>query len=195
MFIAASALAISDIDKRAFRYLLLISHRHGCIPLAKRVSFTGDGPLYLLVALVLLVSHVQGEAFFKITLAAFIVELPLYFLLKNTIRRPRPCHTTSGYGHGTTAQQGLNAEGKRPPAIDFEPSDRFSLPSGHTAAAFVMASTISQLYPQWMFAAYLWAIAIGLSRVVLAVHYPLDIIAGAILGIVSVYFAELLLTI
>ena len=105
-------------------------------------------------------------------LAAYLVELPLYFILKNLIRRPRPCHALVGG------------------SASLEPADKFSLPSGHTAAAFVMATSIYFIYPEFIYFAALWAISVGCSRVILGVHYPLDILAGALLGIVSVILSQ-----
>ena len=63
-----------------------------------------------------------------------------------------------------------------------QPSDKFSFPSGHTAAAFVMASLLTAFYPPVALVAYPLALAIGASRVTLGVHYPSDIVAGAVLG-------------
>jgi undecaprenyl-diphosphatase len=57
------------------------------------------------------------------------------------------------------------------------------LPSGHTAAAFLMASILSSFYPSVTVFVYLWALSIGFSRVLLGVHYPGDILAGAALGL------------
>jgi membrane-associated phospholipid phosphatase len=51
-------------------------------------------------------------------------------------------------------------------------SDKFSMPSGHTAAAFLMATLIAQFYPDWSILAYSWACAISFSRVFLGVHFP-----------------------
>lgn len=64
------------------------------------------------------------------------------------------------------------------------PTD-YSFPSGHTAAAFAAASSMymSNRKPGlWMI--YLAAV-MGFSRIYLLVHYPMDVIAGAALGIVS----------
>jgi len=59
-----------------------------------------------------------------------------------------------------------------------------SMPSGHTASAFNIATSLTLFYPKWYVAvpAYTWASGIAYSRMYLGVHYPSDIIAGAILG-------------
>jgi undecaprenyl-diphosphatase len=61
----------------------------------------------------------------------------------------------------------------------------YSFPSGHTATAFAAATAIfifNRRAGQWSYAA---AILIGFSRAYLYVHYPSDIIAGAVIGIVA----------
>jgi membrane-associated phospholipid phosphatase len=59
-----------------------------------------------------------------------------------------------------------------------------SMPSGHTASAFNIATSLTLFYPKWYVAvpAYTWASGIAYSRMYLGVHYPSDLIAGAILG-------------
>ncbi|MEC8880451.1 MAG: phosphatase PAP2 family protein [Pseudomonadota bacterium] len=63
-----------------------------------------------------------------------------------------------------------------------KPAGRFSFPSGHTAAAFVMATLLGIFYPVVATLALAFALLVGLSRVLLGVHYPSDIAAGALLG-------------
>jgi undecaprenyl-diphosphatase len=65
------------------------------------------------------------------------------------------------------------------------PSDRFSLPSGHTAAAWVIAILVALHYPILAIPVFIWATLVGISRVYLGVHYPTDILAGFILGTLS----------
>jgi undecaprenyl-diphosphatase len=58
-----------------------------------------------------------------------------------------------------------------------------SFPSGHAATSFACAATLAWLTPLSPVALYTLAALIALSRVYVGVHYPLDVIAGAALGL------------
>lgn len=66
-----------------------------------------------------------------------------------------------------------------------------SFPSGHTTEAFALATSLSIAYPKWYVIApsFVWASAVGYSRIDLGVHYPSDVLAGAILGSGSAYLS------
>ena len=59
----------------------------------------------------------------------------------------------------------------------------FSFPSGHTLVSFEAATALWFYHRKWGVAALVLATLIGLSRLYLFVHYPTDVLAGAVLGI------------
>lgn len=67
----------------------------------------------------------------------------------------------------------------------------YSMPSGHTSAAFCTATSLSLLFPKWyvIAPAYLYAAAVGYARMYQGVHYPTDVLAGAIVGAGSAWLA------
>lgn len=146
-------------------------------PLCRYCSKTADGPLYALLALLLWLGKAAAATDFILLLAtSYAIELPSYLLLKNLFRRQRPAELWQG-----TFQSHIL------------PSDRFSLPSGHTAGAFVLLGVVALLYPFWLVVILPWALAVGLSRILLGVHFPGDVCAGAMLGLASVLTAQAVL--
>jgi undecaprenyl-diphosphatase len=57
-----------------------------------------------------------------------------------------------------------------------------SFPSGHTATSFAGATALSLVYPRGAPAFYVLAAGVAYSRLYLGVHFPLDVVGGAVIG-------------
>lgn len=143
-----------------------IGSHAGFVNTIRAVTRSADGYLYpLLPALFFILELPWASDFLIAAFVAFAIELPAYRILKNGIRRPRPFEAIAHLEYRIA------------------PPDQFSFPSGHTAAAFVLATLLSNFIPVLMPLLVLWAIGVAFSRVFLGVHYPTDTLAGATLGI------------
>ncbi len=151
-------------------FILFSSRREGSVlkKVYKGFSRLGDGEIYILIGVLqLLAGGVEGRLTVLCALIAFAVELPVYLLVKNSVKRLRPF--------------------ERFPQVQFliQPPDHYSFPSGHTAAAFLMARIISWQFAWLSFPLFVLAGLIGYSRIYLRVHYPSDVFFGFILGLLS----------
>lgn len=156
---------LSHLDKRLFLRCSRYCQNRPLTTSARLVSRTGDGYLQVLLPLVLLVADFQtGLPIFQVTALAFLMERSLYWILKNTLKRRRPPAAIPWFHPVITA------------------SDEFSLPSGHTSAAFLLACIFFVYAPAIGSLLLIWACMVGMSRLILGVHFPADILAGAALG-------------
>ena len=85
--------------------------------------------------------------------------------LKELVMRPRPFVTHTDLT----------------PLLD--PGDRWSFPSGHALSSFAAATALFFFHKKTGLLAYLLAVCITFSRLYASVHYPTDVLAGAVLGI------------
>jgi undecaprenyl-diphosphatase len=63
------------------------------------------------------------------------------------------------------------------------PLDQFSFPSGHTLHAVIFTLVATHYYPMLSLGLIPFTILIGLSRPILGLHYPSDVLVGALIGI------------
>lgn len=166
----------ANFDTLAYLWLNRLQQRRSLITTFRTISHSGDGHLYAAIGLILFYSQTPDATLFvEAAVFAFFMEIPCFMLLKQLIKRDRP------YVQLTNSNMAI------------KPSDKFSMPSGHAAAAFVMAFLIAHFYPESGSLAYSWATCIGISRVVLGVHYPSDVLAGAALGMSCSYLSLVVL--
>ena len=159
---------INQWDSSVFLKIHGLSGRRTLNKLAYRISRLGDGYLYVLAfTLILIFDSDTAQKFIIVAFVAFLIELVIYKIVKQLVRRVRPFETISGANSLI-----------RPP-------DKFSFPSGHTAAAFLMAIVLSYFYPALKIPLILFASLIGISRIYNGVHYPIDVFAGMLLGAFS----------
>lgn len=154
--------ALHHCDLSTFDWCLRRKHRALFTQIARKISATADGHLYVISALILLV--LSGYSWVSVLALAFLIERPVYMVLKTGCKRNRPPQAIPGFQSVV------------------QPSDKFSFPSGHTSAAFLFATAGQIMLPGLGWLLYPWAITVGMSRVLLGVHFPTDTVAGALLG-------------
>lgn len=154
---------LEQIDVRAVTWVCLRRQRRLDVVM-RLCTRAGNGTLWCLIGALILILAPHGEAVVARLAVAFVLELSVYKLLKQTLRRPRPY----------IALAGITSE--------VAPPDEFSFPSGHSAAAVVVVTVVGTTYPAVFPLLAPLAALIGVSRVYLGMHYPSDVIAGALLG-------------
>lgn len=98
-----------------------------------------------------------------VTLAVFLLVSELG--LKNIICRERPCHIDDSI------------------MLAINMPSSYSFPSGHTGSSFAAAGAIYHWNRKFGIAALVIAAVVGLSRMYLFVHFPTDVVAGMIVGL------------
>jgi undecaprenyl-diphosphatase len=130
------------------------------------ISRLGDGVFWYVLMLLLPVFY--GLEAIQVSLHMAIVSmvgLGLYKWLKLSTVRVRP------YRFNENILQNVAA------------LDQFSFPSGHTLHAVSFSAVLMSYYPEWAVLVIPFAALVALSRVILGLHYPSDVLIGALLGL------------
>ncbi len=130
-------------------------------------SFGESGIFWIVLSLALMIFPKTRKAGFTMGLALLIGVIVGNGVLKNVIARPRP------YDFDPTLMHRL-AWG--------EMTTDYSFPSGHTLASFEASVGLWLHHKKWGIAALILAFFVCISRLFLLVHYPSDVLVGAILG-------------
>ena len=158
---------ITNIDLRLLNWI----HEHLACSfldfLMPKITFLGNGGLIWIAAAIIMIffkKYRKIGIMIGTGLSAGVIIGNI--LLKNLIARERPCWINE------TVQKLIST-----------PQD-YSFPSGHTLSSFVAATIIMHSDRRMGIAAYVFASIIAFSRLYLYVHFPTDILAGALLGII-----------
>lgn len=159
---------INDLD--AVILLWIQANLRG--PLDAVVTFithlADHGYLWILIALILLLIRKTRKGGCAAAIALACGALITNLCIKNAVARIRPYETIEGL---------YSLIGRM---------EDWSFPSGHTTASFAAATAMaSTLGKKFGIPAFILAILIALSRLYVGVHYPSDVLAGVIIGIVS----------
>ena len=129
------------------------------------ISRLGDGVFWylMIMSLPLLMGSAGAWSAFHIAATGLITTV-LYSALKAVMVRERPCISYPDITAFTA------------------PLDRYSFPSGHTMNAVGFAVMFSAAVPALMWIVWPFTLLVAASRVILGMHYPSDVIMGAILG-------------
>lgn len=129
------------------------------------VSRLGDGVFWYTLMAVLLLQY-QGEALHPVLhmIAVGLLGTLIYKFIKGKTLRPRPFNVYPA----------IKCVGKT--------LDQFSFPSGHTMHATAFGIVAVAYYPGLFWLVVPFAVLVGLSRPILGLHYPSDVVAGAALG-------------
>ncbi|WP_409070171.1 phosphatase PAP2 family protein [Clostridium sp. FAM 1755] len=125
------------------------------------------GLIWIAISLLLLISKKYRKVGVLCIASLLLSSLIGEVLLKNLVQRGRPF----------TAVEGINLLIKAPKS--------FSFPSGHTASSFAVATVVGRKIEKFKLPIYILAIAIAFSRLYLYVHYPSDVLVGALIGVIS----------
>jgi undecaprenyl-diphosphatase len=129
------------------------------------VSRLGDGIFWYLLLLAFALSGPRGAGVAVQMALTGIIGTALYRQLKHRLLRERPFLSHAGISLGAT------------------PLDRYSFPSGHTLHAVCFTLIATAHVPELAPILVPFTVLIAASRVVLGLHYPTDVLAGALIGV------------
>ncbi len=154
------------------------------------ITILGEGGwFWIVLAVIFLFSKKYRKSGVSMAFALIVMILVNDLILKNIFARPRPFNFEPFADLYAVFPV---ADGK-PDLLVGLPSS-FSFPSGHTSSSFAAATAIL-LNKKWKTGvpAFLLAILIGFSRNYLMVHYPTDVLFGALMGILYAVIAYFLI--
>ena len=144
------------------------STRLWVVNLLHSVSRIGDGWIWygIVVCLPWAGGPIGSSASVRM-IAVAVVDIVIYKIVKRWIARPRPFRACPGFRECARSL------------------DEYSFPSGHTLHSVACSVILTAYYPVLGFFVWPFTVLVAVSRVVLGLHYPSDVIVGALIGAVT----------
>ncbi|WP_288382844.1 phosphatase PAP2 family protein [uncultured Acinetobacter sp.] len=156
---------ILDLDLRGCVYLNHFSHSQRVATFFKVVSRLGDGSFwYAMLAMVWITKGLPYGIQIVYLVLGSSIGTALYKFLKHKTTRPRPYQVHQ-----------VIVLGERP-------LDHFSFPSGHTLHAVMATICLGYVMPVLVTLMLPFTLLVALSRMILGLHYPSDVMVGAMIG-------------
>ncbi|MGV8982912.1 phosphatase PAP2 family protein [Clostridium sp.] len=153
-------------------YILLFikDNMHG--PIMDKVmlmsTYLGNGGIiWIILAVILIISKKYRKVGFMAIAALILSTFLGEGILKHIVKRIRPSSNIPSFD--LLIQKPLS----------------YSFPSGHTGSSFAVAGVLSKYIKEYTVEFFFLAFLIAFSRLYLYLHYPTDVLAGAVLGLIS----------
>ncbi len=151
------------------RILTILSQKH--TPVLNKImviiTTTGNyGYVWFALSIPLLIINRSRLTGLTMILAMLITGLTGEITIKHVVARVRPCNREFGKD------------------LLIKHPAHYSFPSGHTASSFAVSMVMFFMLPALFVPVVIYAVLMAFSRMYLLVHYPTDVIAGAILGVI-----------
>lgn len=154
---------MENLDLDLLRFMRTRGHAPGLERAAKALGRSGNnGGVWVAVGVVLAVADGANREAWLICAVLAPIAIALNYVVKLIVKRPRP------------ALEGLPPLGGAPSSLSF--------PSAHATSSFAVATAMTRVEPLGALA-FILALALALGRPYLGMHYPSDVLVGALLGI------------
>lgn len=171
---------LNDWDRSAF----LVINRNLANPVCDAIlPYFRDSvfwvPLYLFIFAFVVLNYGKKGLWWALLFLATVAVSDLLgtYAFKETVQRIRPCNEASLADSVRLVIQTC------PGGYSFVSNHA----ANHFGLATFMALSFHSVFGRWVYLAYVWASLVAFSQVYVGVHYPIDVLAGALLGIAAGY--------